>query len=60
MRYGVHITFEEYDAIVYDILGPFDRYLADLVAVDMAGGIMRGPRWVHVLSARIVPWVEAA
>ncbi len=55
--YGVHITFEEAGHRVYDILGPFDRYLAELMAVDMAGGIMRGPRWVHVLSARIVPWV---
>lgn len=46
-----------YDAVplVWDDLGPFDRYLAELVCVDMAGGIDRGGRWVHVERSVIVP-----
>ena len=52
--WGVLIYFED----VYDILGPFDRWLAELVCVDMASGVLRGERVVHVTRARIVAWIS--
>jgi hypothetical protein len=57
VRYAVRVWFREGGSLVYDDLGPLDRYLAELVCVDCAGGIMRGPVWVHVERALIVPWV---
>jgi hypothetical protein len=56
LMYGVRVWFQEAGALVFDDLGPFDRYFAELVCVDMAGGITRGGRWVHVQRAVIVPW----
>ncbi len=56
-RFGVRYWFREGDTLVWDEIGPWDRYLAELVCVDMAGGILRGLGWVHVERAVIVPWV---
>lgn len=57
-RFAVRIWFTERGERVWDDLGPFDRYLAELVAVDMAGGIDRGGTWTHVERALIVPWTD--
>lgn len=56
MRYGVRIVFTHRGERLHDVLGPFDRYYAELVITDMAGGYMYGPTLVHVERARIVPW----
>ena len=55
--WGVRIAFLEAGAEVFDVLGPFDRYFADLMCIDMAGGIVRGGRWVHVQRAIVEPWL---
>lgn len=57
VMFGVRVWFTEAGRPVFDDLGPFDRYFAELVCVDMAGGITRGGRWVHVERALIVPWM---
>lgn len=54
--YGVRITFDWQGDEVYELLGPFDRYFAELVCVDMAGGYLFGITVVHVKRARIEPW----
>lgn len=59
MRYGVRIVFTHQGERLWDILGPFDHYLAELVCVDMAGGYMYGPSLVHVERALIVEWTDA-
>jgi hypothetical protein len=56
-RWAVRIWFTENGQRVFDDLGPFDAYLAQLVCVGMADGIDRGGRWTHVERALIVPWV---
>lgn len=56
-RLGVRVWFTENGQPVWDEYGPYDRYFAELVCVDMAGGILRGERWTHVERALIVPWV---
>jgi hypothetical protein len=55
--WGVVAYFLEAGREVYELFGPFDRYFAELVCVDMAAGLPRGGEWVHVTRSRIVPWV---
>ena len=59
MIFGVRIHFEWQGQLVYEVLGPFDRYLAELVCVDMAGGYLFGMTVVHVQRAMIVPWLAS-
>lgn len=55
--YGVEIHFVWQGSEVYEVLGPLDRYFAELVCVDMAHGYQFGMTWVHVLRAKVVPWL---
>jgi hypothetical protein len=57
-RYAVRIWFQEQGTTVYDELGPYTYPAAQACCESMAGGIVRGERWVHVDRALIVPWVS--
>ena len=58
----VRIEFEHRGERLHEYVGPFDRYLAELVCVDFADApFMYGLTPVRVLRARIVPaWEMAA
>lgn len=56
-NYAVRVWFRERGQLVFDDLGPLDRYLAELVCVGMANGIERGGVRVHVERALIVRWL---
>lgn len=58
MTWGVLCYFLEAEREVFEILGPFDAFFAELVCVDMASGLTRGGRWVHVTRAKVVPWLS--
>ena len=60
MSWGVRIVFAWQGAEVWDIVGPFDRYFADLVCLDYAEAPHRfGVSDVRVLRAMVVPWMGA-
>lgn len=51
----VRIVFDWRGEEVYDLIGPYDRYLADLVCLSMADGHLFGITVVHVKRAMVVP-----
>lgn len=57
MTWAVRVWFHEAGHLVFDDLGPLDRYFAELLCVSMAEGLERGGRVVHVERALIVPWL---
>lgn len=55
MTWYVRIAYDVADGEVTEHVGPFDRYMAELVCISMAGGFASSGRWVHVKRAKVVP-----
>ena len=59
--YAVRVEFEHRGERLHEYVGPFDRYLAELVCIDFADApFMYGITPVRVERARIVVMEEAA
>ena len=61
MTFYVRITFEHDGERLWEMVGPFDRFHAELVCISYADTeYLYGLTWHRVLSARIVPAEMAA
>lgn len=56
MTFAVEFYFTEQGREVYDAVTFGDRWAAECYLVALAGGTVRGGRWIHVTHARIVRW----
>jgi hypothetical protein len=58
--YWVRVEFEHNGERLHEMVGPFDRYFAELICVDYADQpYLYGETYVRVTRARIVSTAEA-